>query len=822
MRRIVFWMALLSSSIMQAGDIGCEWTLAKPASLGDGALKFAYDESGSISGIEVSLPNAETLSLTGDAMPLADEVLVDFKSPGRLVLGNDLAGSGRISVSCSIPGRRLEYDGARLDTDTWTVMFPNASLADYVPLKSVRGSGDGEYDTGVYYPYNVKRFEEDGFEQMSVTLVQSRNGFVESKIILMRLRQNGENIEGIIDGACYHATRYLQGEDIEKLIERNAVSPDPKFTADSTVHTPKSAGGYGVDNFFMERADAPELEFRGKVASAISIKPSIGVSVRMLPTAAVGGMANGLEGSGTFTIAAPEDGAQEPLVDVYDEFVASSPVTVSRNRMLAALTNVFADISGSYVRGEFFPAQFCQVRGNNLCITGEVQVATDNYTWRFVVLELKQSGLDIVAKAIDAGWIKNGVMDIREYVAVSSVYDPQFDEWRNSCTPSGSPTGQPVGACHFRFVYSEAAAQNVEIGSAFVNSMAAEDGLSRKFGADAVLRIGGSADSRVGVRIANNTSASAFPQNGIVEVLEGGELLMEYGIISENSSLIRVMPGGRLRIRRATALDAGQYVHLQGGELFVRDDALPSIADSWCYLERLSLRDGAVVKGAPFQMGYTSSSASWRVAGDFPSVCEASALLKGGSGSDAKNMEFNVLDVTDDGAIDFHYRGDINAHTASTREARLRKTGGGTLAHYGSFGNLIATALPVSIEAGEWLMHSSVSPDQPYSMNGGNLSAAAGTENSAGVLAVEKSGVLSVGPGGRISFADSSSAVWADGARVTVEGDLASGAIRFGESSSALAPEQLAKMRYNGHRVSLDEGGYLRDAGVPGMVITVK
>lgn len=825
MHRITFGIIALCSGMLLAADVECTWTAEKPVSLGDGAVKFAYDDGGSVAGIEVSPLDGGAVSLSGDAMPLAADVRIEFKSPGRLVINNSLTGEGCVAVTNSASDRRLEYDGARLGTADWTLMFSNALLADYVPLKSIRGSGNGEYDAGVYYPYNVKRFEKDGFSQMSVTLVQAKAGFVESKIVLMRLRQNGANIEGILDRACYHSTRHIHGEDIERLIARNEVSPDPNFTTNSLVHTPQSDGGYGVNNFFMERTDSAEVEFRGAVASTISIKPSCGACVKMLPSAVDGALTNRVDGSGLFTVAAPEQGAEQPDVDSYDGFIASSAVTVSKNRMLTTLTNVFADISGSYVSGNYFPALFCQVRGNNLCITGEVQVATDNYTWRFVVLELKQSSFNVVAKALSAGYVKIEAKDggVTGYIGGGySVLDSRFDGYRTYVTPATGSTSHPVGACHFRFAYSEAASSLVEVGASFANEMEPENGLGQNMSADAVFRIAGNSDSRVSVRIPNNSSAAAFPAKGIVEVAEGGELLMEYAAISGNSSLIRVLSGGRLRIRRASALDQAQHVHLLGGELIMRDDSSFANSDSWCSLERVTLRDGAVVKGMPFQMGYVDGSASWRVSGDSPSSCEASALLKGGTGTSIKKMEFNVLDVTDDGEIDFHYHGDINAHTETAKGALLRKTGGGTLAHYGSFGNLTPSSQPVSIEAGEWLMHGSASPSQPYSMNGGNLSAAAGTVNSAGSLAVVGSGVLSVGTGGKLSIADSSSVAWADGVRVTVVGDLASGAIRFGESPSALTSAQLAKMRYDGRRVYLDNAGYLRDAGVFGTVISIR
>lgn len=293
---------------------------------------------------------------------------------------------------------------------------------------------------------------------------------------------------------------------------------------------------------------------------------------------------------------------------------------------------------------------------------------------------------------------------------------------------------------------------------------------------------------------------------------------MSGGIVSGNSALVRVLPGGRLRVRRASALDSAQHVHVEGGELIMRDDSAETIDNSWCFLERVFLRDGAQVKGAPYQIGYSGSSALWWVSGTEPSVCEASALFYRQSAT----VEFKVLDVTDDDDPDFLYKGDFNAQNASGSSVVFRKTGGGTLSHSGSFGNQMPLSAPVSVEGGTWLMDGSVSSGQAYCMDGGDLAAAAGTENAAGALKVSKNGVLKVGADGKLTFADSSSIAWADGVRVTVDADLAAGAVRFGTSDAGLTKSQLSKMRYCSRRVYLDAQGYLRDAGVFGTVISFR
>lgn len=198
-------------------------------------------------------------------------------------------------------------------------------------------------------------------------------------------------------------------------------------------------------------------------------------------------------------------------------------------------------------------------------------------------------------------------------------------------------------------------------------------------------------------------------------------------------------------------------------------------------------------------------------------------LLVGASaGSQAKQVELNVADVTDDEAGDFLFCGNINAASDTQRNALLRKTGGGTLVHTGNFGNLYPASNAVSIEAGSWVLGGGESSGQDYNLNGGGLAVAECTTNTVGRLLAASSGKLTVAVGGSVVFADSASADWAPGIRIQVEGDLEGGAIRFGASASALAPSQLAKMRRGSHRVLLDSNGYLRDAGVRGIVVSFR
>ena len=62
--------------------------------------------------------------------------------------------------------------------------------------------------------------------------------------------------------------------------------------------------------------------------------------------------------------------------------------------------------------------------------------------------------------------------------------------------------------------------------------------------------------------------------------------------------------------------------------------------------------------------------------------------------------------------------------------------------------------------------------------------------------------------GAELSFADSSAQDWGS-SRLTITGDPGARTLRFGTDGNGLAPEQVRRIRWDGHRVVLDAGGYL-------------
>jgi hypothetical protein len=92
---------------------------------------------------------------------------------------------------------------------------------------------------------------------------------------------------------------------------------------------------------------------------------------------------------------------------------------------------------------------------------------------------------------------------------------------------------------------------------------------------------------------------------------------------------------------------------------------------------------------------------------------------------------------------------------------------------------------------------------------GGSLAVAANTVNTLGTLNVSTNATLTVEPGARLAFSDSSSVAWnAGNSKVTVVKG-AGATLRFGTSDDALSADQLKLFRIDGRRCRLDADGYL-------------
>ncbi len=345
----------------------------------------------------------------------------------------------------------------------------------------------------------------------------------------------------------------------------------------------------------------------------------------------------------------------------------------------------------------------------------------------------------------------------------------------------------------------------------------------------------------------NMNNVGCLPKDGIVDVEEGGTLVFSAGSgvgmsapdkkTQNSSAKLRVHAGGILRKwahdntnssvskRNHWAIYRAQDIFLDGGVFepaFLWD---ASASSCYTYANNVTLRNGARFQGYvnlwAGQGGSTDPKPHWYVTGSSPSFCDMPLRFVGGS-SAGNHIEFilDVEDTTGDDTADFAFlkRAEV---LSSNPHFALGKFGGGIAEAQTAF----SVPLGVNIYGGAFRLGASDVADAntlKFTLNGGALAAASGTDNSLGVLTVgENGGGITLGTGATLSFADSSDAEWTAGANVVVSG-FAERAIRFGTSEDGLMNAQRRRLvTSEGKRLYINRNGYL-SANAPAMVLICK
>ncbi|MBR2837260.1 MAG: hypothetical protein IKE55_00590 [Kiritimatiellae bacterium] len=306
---------------------------------------------------------------------------------------------------------------------------------------------------------------------------------------------------------------------------------------------------------------------------------------------------------------------------------------------------------------------------------------------------------------------------------------------------------------------------------------------------------------------------------GLVTTLKGGaKLSVEVHAADSNvgvlgKSTVNVTEGSSLRFARFRCNGSQTTVNASGdSEVFIAGGNGNGTQD-FGYLTHLSLTDGATVNGDAFRSGYESDQAvsGITVAGTSAAVVEPPiVLLRGhftaGSTGYGNLWKLNVADVTEgadlylNGAI-ANYAGNSGAFAGRP----IEKTGAGTV----RLGAANSYTGSVSIVDGAILLgtNGAFNANIALTLAGGTLDAGAST-NAAGALSVVSNSTIAVSSGAELSFADSSAQDWGS-SRLTITGDPGARTLRFGTDGNGLAPEQVRRIRWDGHRVVLGAGGYL-------------
>ena len=183
--------------------------------------------------------------------------------------------------------------------------------------------------------------------------------------------------------------------------------------------------------------------------------------------------------------------------------------------------------------------------------------------------------------------------------------------------------------------------------------------------------------------VARTEAATVFPSNGIVTVGPYADLSIMDHVENSRWTQYRVMTNGILRTVGKYRTVPTDQIDLIGGTLSIREDV--ENGDSECYLNYVTLMDGAVVTGRGARVLHDSNNANWIVAGSAPSTCYSAVVITGkGASDDTQTFFFNVNDVTGDDDTDFFMYDNIydfgSAHTTNVCwNVNVVKDGAGTM-----------------------------------------------------------------------------------------------------------------------------------------------
>ena len=327
------------------------------------------------------------------------------------------------------------------------------------------------------------------------------------------------------------------------------------------------------------------------------------------------------------------------------------------------------------------------------------------------------------------------------------------------------------------------------------------------------------------------TAAGALPASeGRTATLKGCAKL--YVDVSRPDSVIGVLGKSTINVTEGSYLCFGRFrsngaqttVNVSGGPEVFMAGGTGDNGQDYGYLTRLTLTDGATVRGDEFRTGYEGDMdvAGITVAGTAAAVVDLPfSILRGNyvpSGAGYDNpWKLNVADVVE--GTDLYLNGAIANYIGSGGAFAgrpIEKTGVGTV----RLGAANSYTGEVSIVEGAVMLgaNGAFNADINLTLAGGEFDAGCYT-NAVGALSVISNSTLAVSAGAELSFGNSSALDWG-GNHLVITGAAAAHTLRFGTDANGLTAAQVKRIRWNGSRAKLDANGYLYPH-VPGLVISV-
>ena len=540
--------------------------------------------------------------------------------------------------------------------------------------------------------------------------------------------------------------------------------------------------------------------------------------------------------------------------------------TIWTGAKLSLVDDIEAVFRGLYLPGKtYWPAktvEFKRLDGGD--ITAQFHVCNSVGQPRAFKVEFRQNGNDIEAKVIWArhstdpskfGLDWDNTSGLGDYNLVFGAENICVTGFRGSTSPLVlNLPSLPSGPINFeagkvivdptedmaisssmsgeigRLVFRGAKTSVDDFGPIVTISPAEDNGLAQR---PAIVFDG------IDARLANSRQfSSAFPAYYEV-VLTNNAVLTDTAAYHANRVQFKggtIKPygtaAGDVVLTNAIKITSGSCLHATGGDWTIGNADIEVTVDGGVldagnhinYLNRLVLANRGCVKGKAYVVGAYNSCMRLTTLGDGPCTIEGGICMNNPHASLAGTPY--VFDTHSDLVISGGLK-----QNGTTAVYDILKTGSATMsigyADITTFGVVRAGAPgALRIEEGCVLLaaNDAFSRTNAVTLAGGSLDTGSST-NRLGILSLADDSSVVVGEG-QITFSDSSSATWADGATLSLTGTaetLQRGHVRFlSNDGTGLSSAQLGKVSYNGNQhVRLDGDGWLRSFS-PGMLLIVR
>ncbi len=726
--------------------------------LSDCKIVFEYNDSGAIQELYMNPDPGETLTL--------DDGRLNFAAGAKIVpgQGGDAGGKSVIVGGFNAAGA-LEICG--VTNMTWTggtflgttseTLYRNARVEDIVPLYCYGKVGTGTnvtYTDGfLYYPYNIER---DG-DTMRFEL-QKWDG-THTKGFYMEFKQVGNDITGRKLTSGYFKNQNKLGQRMFKYENGTASLLSGVTTA--SYYQPKR----------------------------IDIGPRSGSKSKLT-----------FDIDGTQTLPAVSGKGVEVTFDANargESTVVFKSGNLAKNDNWQTLTTEYS-LSEIVLRSGYLQGTYCGEvpviafgwTNDNTTAGCQLQYKmADNSYMRAVDVVLRQGDGKVEIKRVKALYISKGYA--LNGADLTAIYGNRYLLPSDTSYNSGNLTATRQSPL---WVSTKATRATATVNASGANTMT-----------DSTYVIKSDGDDVTHSMVFNAANKNALADkttdcygNTELNLTAGGGYTD--GIRCE---MITMHPGTALYSKKS-------WTFHHSAQTVVIDAATLNLDYSSKYINNLVLTNGAVVtEGASTRVGHKVNP-TWRIVGEGVSTCSCNLSIVGETKTASGPLRTYTVDVADTvsgEASDFIMQGNIT-NDGTYPNGALAKAGVGTMEMQGT---LLASNNAVRVTAGTLLLgvDGAVSPNVPFTLEGGTLACAAGTANTTAAVNVTANSTLAVGAGAALTLAN---VTVADGQTLAIES--ADGAYaKAVKVNAALDAATRAKIRLNGRRPKQTSNGYLTIGG---------